>query len=169
MTNLRSATIHLAKARPDLRPVLLPLLTSGLEKMATVKIPSGITPIYNDNVMIVPALWGTGGVVPLHTALRALAPLYLRSDNNVSYVVDPRRVLSKVGLDKLEIGLPNLLEENAHENYSMTLEYEDFDANSPRVLESVDELEAVKNVKVRIKEIVSPKSGLAGLRLVFGR
>lgn len=169
MKNLRRATIRLAKARPDLRPALLPLLTSGLEKMAAVKIPSGTTPSYNDNVMVVPATWGTGGVVSLHMALRALAPLYLRSDDNVAYVVDPRRVLSKVGLDKLEIGLPNLIEENAHENYSMTLEYEDFDANSPRVRDSVAELEAVKNIRVRIKEIVSPKSGLAGLRIVFGR
>ena len=134
--------------------------------------PKGLTPVYKDNIMYVPREWGGGtGMMDPHRMAQHLLPIFMGSINRTAWVVDPRRVFErKCDLKALERELERTIPSHYHEAMTMAAEYHEGDS-SPRAkavgLSLWQQFQAVENIQVKITPLVSPKTGIPGLRISF--
>lgn len=135
-----------------------------------LKQPKGIRPAYHKNIMVVPLGWGHAGQYNPRAIVEHLVPLFRDSINRTSYVFDPRRTFERlVDLREMEKALAQAIESHYHENAALTSEYFEGveDGKSPEIDRAWAAFKAVEGLRVRLTPIVSPTSGVPGLRVQF--
>lgn len=166
--DLRSQVIRLAHAQPHLREKLLPLVDMGMNRLAAIKIPNGIHPVFDKNVMAIPATWGSHGEIKVMSAARSIGPLYEKAINGVAFIVDPNGVISRIDRNLLQRELVSHIQDWYGERDAMLQEYFQDDPDGNKQLDkSSRELEAIEKLHVRILDITSPTTGRRGLKLIF--
>lgn len=161
---LRSKVIRLAHANPDLRPHLLPLLQEGrtaADHLAALRQPNTLKPVYEGNAMAVPLMWGSAGKMDPYQVAKAMSPLFDKAKGGVAYVLDQNGVFAAAGIPAVEKGLQEFIYNLYQEHYANMVEAE----RDTRV--EFLQMRAAEKLKVNITPITSPKSGKAGLKVVF--
>lgn len=175
MSDLRSKVIRLAHQNPELRPHLLPLLQDGrtaADHLAALVQPKGYgDPMYEGNAMAVPLTWGVTKTMDPHDVSKFIEPLFEKANNGVAYVLDQNGVFAAAGLSAVEKALQERIHSDYYEQAGMDEEwYQDHpDAEKARqaLARSWKKVDAAKKMRVKITPITSPKSGKAGLKVVF--
>lgn len=135
--------------------------------MAGIKVPNGITPVYDKNVMAIPRTWGSTGDLKPYYAAKAISELYRRAVHGVAFVVDSNRVLSKINTGLLEKEVASMVESWYGEEMSLAEEYYEGQPNAPEADRAHAKYQALQNLKVKLTSIVSPTSGLPGWKVQF--
>ena len=171
---LRSKVIRLAHQNPSLRPHLLPLLQevrTAADHFAALVQPKGYgDAVYEGNAMAVPLWWGVTKTLSPETVAEHMYPLFHDAKGGVAYVLDQKGVFAAAGLAEVE----KKLQYNIEVEYQMRVaEIEEHVAETgdpdylPPLARARKRADAASKIRVSITPITSPKSGKAGLKVVF--
>lgn len=144
---------------------------ASTDHLAALSQPKGMKPTYEGNGMAVPLVWGGVGVMKPYDVARAMLPLFHSAKNGVAFVLDQNSVFAKAGLPEVEKALVQAIQDQYDEEYAMTVEYHQDAPKGSRGDKEIDRAASItrklRDLRVSITQIRSPKTGKSGLKVVF--
>ena len=144
---------------------------TAADHLAALRQPNTLNPVYEGNAMAVPLKWGSAGKMSPYQVAKAMFPLFDNAKGGVAYVLDQNGVFAAADLSAVEKALQSRIADDYGERAAMDEEgyqgHPDAEKAQRALALSWKRAEAASKVRVNLTPITSPKSGKAGLKVVF--